>query len=63
MINQMYTWQRRNPIKHARLDFFLISEELMSMLSQVKILPGYRTYNSLLFSELQIDNFKKGNGF
>lgn len=61
--DKMYTLQRRNLIKQARLDFFLISEEPMSIVSQVKILPGYRTDHSLLFLELQIDDFKKGKGF
>lgn len=42
--------------------FFLISEELIFIVSQVKILPGYRTDHSLLFLELQIDDFKKGKG-
>lgn len=59
----MNIWQKRNQIKHARLDFFFISVELMSMLSQEKILPRYRTDHSFLFLELQTDNFKKGKGF
>lgn len=60
--DKMYTWQRRNPIKQAWLDFFLISEELIFIVSQVKILTGYRTDHSLLFLELKIDDFKKGRG-
>lgn len=35
----------------------------MSIVSQVKILPGYKTDHSLLLLELQIDDFKKGKGF
>jgi exonuclease III len=44
-----FTWSRRNPIKQARLDFFLISEELLSILENVKIIPGYRTFISFHF--------------
>lgn len=35
----------------------------MSIVSQVEILPGYKTDHSLLLLELHIDDFKKGKGF
>lgn len=57
----MYTCQRGNPIKQAQFDFFSISGELMFIVSQVKILPGYKTDHLLLFLELQFDDFKKRN--
>ncbi len=38
-----FTWFRNNPIKKARLDFFLISEEIMTLVEKVNINPGYRT--------------------
>lgn len=28
-----YTWGRKNPVKQARLDFFLVSEELLSIIN------------------------------
>lgn len=58
-----YTWQRSNPIKQARLDYFLISQELLSLIKNVKILPGYRTDHSYIELELKINNFEKGKGF
>ena len=58
-----YTWQRKNPIKQARLDFFLISSELMTFVRNVNILPGYRTDHSYIELELQLSTFKKGKGF
>ncbi|KAK3094416.1 hypothetical protein FSP39_001524 [Pinctada imbricata] len=61
--NKEYTWHRTNPIKQARLDFFLISEELMSLVNSVKILPGYRTDHSYIELNLKISDFKKGSGF
>ena len=44
-----FTWFRRNPVKKARLDFFLISENLYTDMEGSKILPGYRTDHSDLF--------------
>ncbi len=58
-----YTWFRRNPIKKARLDFFLISEELMSYMESTTILPGYKTDHSLVLIEIRLNNFVRGRGF
>ncbi len=58
-----YTWFRKNPIKKARLDFFLISEELMSYMENTKILPGYKTDHSMVLIEIRLNNFVRGRGF
>ena len=58
-----YTWQRRNPTKMARLDFFLISEELLSLTENVKIIPGYRSDHSIIELEFKLNNWSKGKGF
>lgn len=58
-----YTWVRRNPTKKARLDFFLISEELMALTEKVEINPGYRTDHCIIQLELRLTNFTKGKGF
>lgn len=58
-----YIWSKKTPIKQARLDFFLISEELMSLLHSVSILPGYRTDHSIIELQLKFNNFTKGKGF
>lgn len=60
---RIYTWSKKSPIKQARLDFFLISEELMSLLHSVSILPGYRTDHSIIELQLKFNNFTKGKGF
>ena len=36
-----YTWRRNNPIKQARLDYFLSSESLIDLVEYVRIRPGY----------------------
>ena len=58
-----YTWFRRNPVKKARLDLFLVSEELMNIIEKPDILPGYRTDHSIITIDLRLSTFKKGKGF
>ena len=43
-----FTWLKRNPVKKARIDFFLISEELMSLVNKVEINPGIKLTTQLL---------------
>ena len=60
---KVFTWHRTNPVKQGRIDFFLISSELMSIVNKVNILPGYRTDHSLLELEIRIDHLDKVSGF
>ena len=39
--DKRYTWRRPNPLKQARLDFFLISEHFMPSVQSHNILPSY----------------------
>jgi exonuclease III len=57
-----YTWRRENPVKQARLDFFLISSELLNIVDFVDIQPGYRTDHSAVVLHLRLDNIKPGKG-
>ena len=61
--NKEYTWFRKNPVKKARLDFFLISESLFTEVSDTKILPGYRTDHSLIYTSFEFGKFKKGTSY
>jgi exonuclease III len=38
-----YTWCKKNPIKMARLDFFLASEDLFSLITKADILTKYKS--------------------
>ena len=38
-----YTWRRKNPLKQARLDYYLASNTFLDLINKCKILPGYRT--------------------
>jgi len=58
-----FTWRQPTPLKQARLDFFLISEELTSFPMKSSIEPGYRTDHSVITLTLEMTNIKHGKGF
>ena len=63
MGERRYTWRVVNPnVKQARLDFFLISEELCAITVDVDISPGYRTDHSLISLTLNYAEQLKGKG-
>ena len=57
-----FTWRKTNPIKQARLDFFLISETLMQSVNDLEILPSYRSDHSTVVLSIEINDFVKGKG-
>ena len=58
-----YTWRRKNPLKQARLDYFLVSNILTDIMTNSEILPGYRTDHSILQLTLKQSKFEKGRGY
>ena len=58
-----FTWRQPNPFKMARLDFFLISKEIMSLLESVRILPGHKTDHSMITLCLNFDKIDQGRGY
>ena len=58
-----YTWFRKNPIKKARLDYFIISENLYTDLDTVTIKPGYRTDHSMIYIKFEFDKFIRGKSY
>ena len=38
-----YTWRRKNPFKQSRLDFFLVTENLINLVKTSKIETGYKS--------------------
>ena len=48
--------------KQARLDYFIASQTLLDLVSQVNIKPGYRTDHSLISVSLNLINFSHGPG-
>jgi exonuclease III len=58
-----FTWRKNNPVKQARLDFFFISSEILNIIDQADILPGYRTDHSMVIIGLsKSNNIKRGRG-
>ena len=43
-----YTWQHKNLIKQAQLDYFIVSEFLTDLIANCNIKPGYRLDHSIL---------------
>lgn len=60
--SRQYTWRKRNPVKQARLDFFLVSEAIMPSVNDVKIISSYRSDHSTVALSLEINEFKNGKG-
>lgn len=59
---QRYTWRKKNPFKMARLDFFLITENILSNLKNCKVEPSYRSDHSMIILELEFNPFIRGKG-
>ena len=57
-----YTWHRKNPIRHARLDFFLINQNLIDFIDKCKIKPGYRSDHSNIELLVTFYKFERGRG-
>ena len=55
-----YTWRRTNPIKQARLDYFIVS--MLDLISNSKIIPGYKTDHSIIQIVVCLNTFTRGRG-
>ena len=60
---KMFTWRQPTPFKAARLDYFLVTSELMSLVNKIEILPGYRSDHSLVKLSLNLNQFKIGPSY
>ena len=58
-----FTWRRKNPEIHCRLDFFLTSASLSPAVTKADILAGYKTDHSLITLHLANNNNPRGPGF
>ena len=63
MEKTMYTWRKNNGNKQARLDFFLISENLFVEVGETKIETGYRSDHSMITLKLKGTSKIKGHTF
>ena len=58
-----YTWRKKNPLKQSRLDFFLISGNLLPSVKLVSIEPSYRSDHSMVTLNFKFNDFIKGKGY
>ena len=47
-----YTWRRQNPFQQSRLDFFLVTDTLITNVKETDIQYGYRSDHSLIHVKL-----------
>ena len=57
-----FTWRRRNPVKQARLDFFLVSTSILDIVKNCDINISYRSDHSTIELQLLLNNFIQGKG-
>ena len=55
-----YTWRRKQPLQQARLDFFLVTEDLLTSIKKCKIENSYRSDHSPVTLSLSFTEFIKG---
>ena len=58
-----YTWRQSSPIKQSRLDYFLVSEDLYSLMKYTKIIPEYKTDHSAIIFTFATSLAKRGKGY
>lgn len=58
-----FTWRQITYKKQARLDFFLISNNLLPYITNAEIIPGYRSDHSGILLGLNFTLEKRGKGF
>ena len=58
-----YTWRRKKPEIQCRLDFFLISSDLICDTNLADIVPGYKTDHSMILLKIALHYNPRGRGF
>ena len=63
-LKRQFTWHSNTkPITFSRLDYFLVSEILISSIRNSKITPGYNSDHSIISITVNIINSERGPGF
>ena len=58
-----FTWWTKNPLKKARLDYFLVSPAFSALTSNCSIGSRYRSDHAPIFLKLNIDPHVRGKGY
>ncbi|MCU7801457.1 MAG: endonuclease/exonuclease/phosphatase family protein, partial [gamma proteobacterium symbiont of Lucinoma myriamae] len=59
-LQRRYTWRRKNPLQQARLDFFLVSDDIQQNVIRCNIGISYRSDHSMVTLEINFFDIKKG---
>ena len=59
-LTRRYTWRKRNPIKQARLDYFLISSQMLNFIKSCSTKAGYHSDPSIIDLEVILNKFIRG---
>ena len=57
-----FTWRRRNPIKQARLDYYIVSNPFTDLIDNCDIIPGYKSDRSICTLNIRTSKFIRGRG-
>ena len=60
-VTKMFTWHNSQN-KHSRLDYFLISSDLLNSIDTSIIKPGYKSDHSIVEIHLTLSNHQRGPG-
>lgn len=55
-----FTWRRETPLKQGRLDYFLISENLLSWFPESFMIPSHQSDHLRITLNLKFNDFQKG---
>ena len=58
-----FSWRKFKDTKRARLDFHLISAQLLPFVQKSDIIPGIDSDHSIVELEIDFSKFKRGTGF
>jgi len=61
--NRRYTWRRKRPEIQCRLDFFLVTQNLMCNVKSANITTGYKTDHSLIEIMIATHSNERGPSF
>jgi exonuclease III len=62
-VDKKFTWHQTSPIKQSRIDYFLVSEDIFSLMEYTKIIPGYRTDHSAIVFSFSASPANQGKGY
>ena len=57
-----YTWRRKNPLKQARLDYFIVSRAFSDLVRNCSIRPSDRSDHSIRELSITVCKFWQGKG-